>query len=191
MTEATIFLFKAIVDVISVAIVITFFFRLLRVDYYNPLVQGMLKYADIFTSTIRSFFRPILGIDLASLIVTIILQAFCFYLVSLSDELIFNLGTMISWSISSVLLIGLTVIWWALIIGIIISWISPSGPHPANRLLLEMSDKICKPFRFLLPPVGGLDFSPILAFIILQFLWSAVFGLSIQAGLPITLSIGS
>ncbi len=191
MTEATIFLFKAIIDVISVAVVITFFFRLLRVDYYNPLVQGMLKYADIFTSTIRAVFKPIIGIDLASLIVTVILQAFCFYLISLSDILIFTLGTMISWSLFSVLLIGLTVIWWALIIGIIISWISPSGHHPANRLLLEMSDKICKPFRFFLPPVGGLDFSPILAFIVLQFLWSAVFGISIQTGLPISLSIGS
>ena len=136
MTEATIFLFKAIIDVISVAVVITFFFRLLRVDYYNPLVQGMLKYADIFTSTIRAGFKPIIGIDLASLIVTVILQAFCFYLISLSDILIFTLGTMISWSLFSVLLIGLTVIWWALIIGLIISCISPSGHHPANLLLL-------------------------------------------------------
>jgi len=68
LTEATIYLFKSILDVISVVILITFFFRLLKVDYYNPLVQGMLKFADIFTSLIRSIFKPIFGIDLASLI---------------------------------------------------------------------------------------------------------------------------
>ena len=191
MTEATIYLFKAILDLISVVILITFFFRLLKVDYYNPLVQGMLKFADIFTSLIRSIFKPIFGIDLASLITAAALQAFCFFLISLSDEVLFSFGIMISWSLFSVLLLGLTIGWWALVGGIIMSWVAPVSSFPPSRLLLQMSNQICKPFRLFLPPIGGLDFSPILAFLILQFLWGAVYGLSTGAGLPMYLSIGS
>lgn len=191
MTEATIYLFKAILDLISVVILITFFFRLLKVDYYNPLVQGMLKFADIFTSLIRSIFKPIFGIDLASLITAAALQAFCFFLISLSDEVLFSFGIMISWSLFSVLLLGLTIGWWALVGGIIISWVAPVSSFPPSRLLLQMSNQICKPFRLFLPPIGGLDFSPILAFLILQFLWGAVYGLSTGAGLPMYLSMGS
>ena len=191
MTEATIYLFKAILDLISVVILITFFFRLLKVDYYNPLVQGMLKFADIFTSLIRSIFKPIFGIDLASLITAAALQAFCFYLISLSDEVLFSFGIMISWSLFSVLLLGLTIGWWALVGGIIMSWVAPVSSFPPSRLLLQMSNQICKPFRLFLPPIGGLDFSPILAFLILQFLWGAVYGLSTGAGLPMYLSMGS
>ena len=191
MTEATIYLFKSILDVISVVILITFFFRLLKVDYYNPLVQGMLKFADIFTSLIRSIFKPIFGIDLASLITAAALQAFCFFLISLSDEVLFSFGIMISWSLFSVLLLGLTIGWWALVGGIIISWVAPVSSFPPSRLLLQMSNQICKPFRLFLPPIGGLDFSPILAFLILQFLWGAVYGLSTGAGLPMYLSMGS
>ena len=191
MTEATIYLFKAILDVISVVILVTFFFRLLKVDYYNPLVQGMLKFADIFTSFIRSVFKPIFGIDLASLITTTFLQALCFYLISLSDTVLFSFGIMTSWSLFSVLLIGLTIAWWALIGGIIMSWVAPVSSFPPSRLLLQMSNQICKPFRLFLPPIGGLDFSPILAFLILQFLWGAVYGLSTGAGLPMYLSMGS
>jgi len=191
LTEATIYLFKSIVDVISVVILITFFFRLLKVDYYNPLVQGMLKFADIFTSLIRSIFKPIFGIDLASLITAAALQAFCFFLISLSDEVLFSFGIMISWSLFSVLLLGLTIGWWALVGGIIISWVAPVSSFPPSRLLLQMSNQICKPFRLFLPPIGGLDFSPILAFLILQFLWGAVYGLSTGAGLPMYLSMGS
>ena len=108
MTEATLYLFKAILDVISLVILITFLFRLLKVDYYNPLVQGMLKFADIFTSLIRSIFRPLFGIDLASLITAVALQAFCFYLISLDDAILFSFGIMISWSLFSVLLMVLT-----------------------------------------------------------------------------------
>ena len=191
MTEATIYLFKAILDLISVVILITFFFRLLKVDYYNPLVQGMLKFADIFTSLIRSIFKPIFGIDLASLITATALQAFCFFLISLSDEVLFSFGIMISWSLFSVLLLGLTIGWWALVGGIIVSWVAPVSSFPPSRLLLQMSNQICKPFRLFLPPIGGLDFSPILAFLILQFLWGAVYGLSTGAGLPMYLSMGS
>ena len=191
MTEATIYLFKAILDLISVVILITFFFRLLKVDYYNPLVQGMLKFADIFTSLIRSIFKPIFGIDLASLITATALQAFCFFLISLSDEVLFSFGIMISWSLFSVLLLGLTIGWWALVGGIIMSWVAPVSSFPPSRLLLQMSNQICKPFRLFLPPIGGLDFSPILAFLILQFLWGAVYGLSTGAGLPMYLSMGS
>ena len=191
MTEATIYLFKAILDVISLVILITFFFRLLKVDYYNPLVQGMLKFADIFTSLIRSIFKPIFGIDLASLITAAALQAFCFFLISLSDEVLFSFGIMISWSLFSVLLLGLTIGWWALVGGIIMSWVAPVSSFPPSRLLLQMSNQICKPFRLFLPPIGGLDFSPILAFLILQFLWGAVYGLSTGAGLPMYLSMGS
>ena len=190
MTEATIYLFKAILDVISLAILVTFLFRLLKVDYYNPLVQGMLRFADIFTSLIRSAFRPLFGIDLASLIAAVAIQAFCFYLISLDDAILFSFGIMISWSLFSVLLLILTIVWWGLIAGIIISWVAGGNSHPAFILLQQISDQICKPFRRVLPPVGGLDFSPILAFILLNFLWAAVFGLSIEAGLPIHLSMG-
>ena len=190
MTEATIYLIKAILDVISLGILITFLFRLLRVDYYNPLVQGMLKFADIFTSLIRSIFRPFLGIDLASLIAAVFVQAFCFYLISLDDAILFSFGIMLSWSLFSVLLMILTIVWWGLIAGIIIGWVARGNPHPAFILLQQMSDQICKPFRSILPPVGGLDISPILPFILLNFLWAAVFGLSIEAGLPIHLSMG-
>ena len=191
MTEATIYLFKAILDVISAAILVTFFFRLLKVDYYNPLVQGMLKFSDIFTSLIRSIFKPIFGIDLASLITAVALQAFCFYLISLNGEVLFSFGIMISWSLFSVLLLGLTIGWWALVGGIVISWVAPVSSFPPSKLLLQMSNQICKPFRLFLPPLGGLDFSPILAFLILQFLWGAVYGLSTGAGLPMYLSMGS
>jgi YggT family protein len=151
----------------------------------------MLKFADIFTSLIRSIFKPIFGIDLASLITAAALQAFCFYLISLNDAVLFSPGIMISWSLFSVLLIGLTVAWWALVGGVVLSWVAPVSSFPPSRLLLQMSNQICKPFRLFLPLVGGLDFSPILAYIILQFLWSAVYGLSTSAGLPMYLSMGS
>ena len=135
MTEASLFLLKAILDIVSVAVFITFFFRLLKVDYYNPIVQGILKIADIVTSRLRVLVKPVLGIDLASLIIVILFQALSFYVISISGNVTFSLVTMFSWSLFSVMLLGLRIAWWALILGIITSWVAPRNSHPAIRLL--------------------------------------------------------
>ena len=190
MTEASLFLFKAILDIVSVAILITFFFRLLKVDYYNPIVQGMLRLVDIVTSRLRLLIKPIFSIDLASLVMVILFQALGFYVISLSGNASFTLVTMFSWSLFSVLLLGIRIAFWALILGIIISWVAPMNSHPAVRLLQQMSDQICKPFRRFLPPMGGLDFSPILVYVIFTFLSRALINIAFGAGLPISFSVG-
>ena len=58
MSEATIYLVKAIIDIFSVAVLLTFLFRILKVDYYNPIVQGMVRNTDIFTSRVRKIIKP-------------------------------------------------------------------------------------------------------------------------------------
>ena len=114
---------------------ITFFFRLLKVDYYNPIVQGMLRLVDIVTSRLRLVIKPIFSIDLASLLMVILFQALCFYVIGLSGNASFTLVTMFSWSLFSVLLLGIRIAFWALILGIVISWVAPMSTHPAVRLL--------------------------------------------------------
>ena len=190
MTEASLFLFKAILDIVSAAILITFFFRLLKVDYYNPIVQGMLRLVDIVTSRLRLLIKPIFSIDLASLVMVILFQALGFYVISLSGNASFTLVTMFSWSLFSVLLLGIRIAFWALVLGIIISWVAPMNSHPAVRLLQQMSDQICKPFRIFLPPMGGIDFSPILVYVIFTFLSRALINIAFGAGLPISFSVG-
>ena len=190
MGEATFFLFKAILDILSVAVLLTFLFRLLKVDYYNSIVQGMTRITDIFTSVIRSFIKPFFGFDFASLLIVILLQSLTFYLIFLSGYVKFDFVTMISWSLYSTLLLSLRMIWWSLLIGVIISWVASSSIHPAIKIIQQMSNKISSPFRLFLPPMGGMDFSPIFAFLILQFLHMTLRSLSLGCGLPINLSIG-
>ena len=74
--------------------------------------------------------------------------------------------------------------------GIVLSWIATTNMHPAIVLIRQLSDQIFRPFRVFLPPMGGLDFSPILAFIVLNFLQIAFSQYAIESGLPRWLSVG-
>src|SRR5579862_3933485 len=52
---------------------------------------------------------------------------------------------------------------------ILLSWFPGIPPwHPLVRMLATVTDPVLLPFRRIIPPLGGLDFSPIIAIVVLQ-----------------------
>ena len=190
MSEATFFLFKALMDIFTVGVVFNFLFRLLKVDYYNPIVQGIIRAVDFPSQLLRSIIRPIWTVDLSSFFVAIFIQAGAFYLAVIAGSIEYDPIKILIWSLYSVILLSLKMIWWILLGGIIISFVARSVFHPAVVLIRQMSDKFFNPFRVFLPPMGGLDFSPIFAFLLLNFLQIAFAQFALESGLPVWLSVG-
>ena len=190
MSEATFFLFKALMDVFTLGVVFNFLFRLLKVDYYNPLVQGIIRAVDLPSQSLRIILKPIRNIDLSSFLVAIFIQAGAFYLAAIAGSIDYEPIKILMWSTYSVILLILKMIWWILLGGIILSFVASSNYHPAIVLIRQMSDKFFSPFRVFLPPMGGLDFSPIFAFIALNFLQTIFVQFALESGLPVWLSVG-
>ena len=190
MSEATFFLFKALMDIFTIGVVFNFLFRLLKVDYYNPIVQGIIRAVDFPSQLLRSMIRPIWTVDLSSFVVAIFIQASAFYLAVIAGSIGYDPIKILVWSLYSVILLSLKMIWWILLGGIIISFVARSVFHPAVVLIRQMSDKFFNPFRVFLPPMGGLDFSPIFAFLLLNFLQIAFAQFALESGLPVWLSVG-
>ena len=190
MSEATFFLFKALMDVFTLGVVFNFLFRLLKVDYYNPLVQGIIRAVDLPSQSLRTVLKPIKNIDLSSFLVAIFIQAGAFYLAAIAGSIDYEPIKILMWSTYSVILLILKMIWWILLGGIILSFVASSNYHPAIILIRQMSDKFFSPFRVFLPPMGGLDFSPIFAFIALNFLQTIFVQFALESGLPVWLSVG-
>lgn len=58
---------------------------------------------------------------------------------------------------------------WLILIRVLITWIPNLDPfHPIVRLLRQATDPILEPARRIIPPIGGLDISPIVVILILQ-----------------------
>ncbi len=190
MSEATFFLFKALMDVFTLGVVFNFMFRLLEVDYYNPLVQGIIRAVDLPSQFLRSAIKPFRNMDFASFLVAVFIQAGAFYLAVMAGSVDYDPVKILMWSTYSVILLMLKMVWWILLGGIILSFVAGNNFHPAIVLIRQMSDKFFSPFRIFLPPMGGLDFSPIFAFILLNFLQSIFVQFAIESGLPVWLSVG-
>lgn len=58
-----------------------------------------------------------------------------------------------------------------LLIRILITWIPNLDPyHPIVQLLFQVTDPVLEPARKLIPPIGMIDISPIVVFIVLGIL---------------------
>jgi len=64
---------------------------------------------------------------------------------------------------------------------IILSFVRPDPYHPTwgpiVRAVYDVTEPIMGPIRRLLPSMGGLDFSPLIVFLLLRLLQSVVIGL--------------
>ena len=54
------------------------------------------------------------------------------------------------------------------------SWVAPNSYHPGPQLILQITEPLFATARRVIPPLGGLDLSPILIFIVIQILQSQI-----------------
>jgi YggT family protein len=59
---------------------------------------------------------------------------------------------------------------------VLMSWFRPDPGNPIVRALYEITDPILVPFQRLIPPMGGIDFSPIVALLVLSLLQRLLLG---------------
>jgi YggT family protein len=71
---------------------------------------------------------------------------------------------------AAVLDIVITIYIWIIIIRALISWVNPDPYNPIVRILHAITDPVLRPFRRIIPIVGGLDLSPLVVILILVFL---------------------
>lgn len=61
-----------------------------------------------------------------------------------------------------------TVLTLAIFVRALLSWIMPNDTTGLTRVLLDVTEPVLRPIRRILPPVSGIDFSPIVAMIAIQ-----------------------
>ena len=132
-----------------------------RADFRNPLVMPL-----------RRLLPPIGKVDTSSIVAVLIVAAL--------GELILSLFTGTSFLLDPVhwvKLIVVKLVWttlnayfWAILIYSVLSMIAPGGYSPMQSLLGALCEPVLRPFRRIIPPIAGLDFSPLWACLAIQAL---------------------
>jgi YggT family protein len=74
------------------------------------------------------------------------------------------------WAIPELVELFINIFLFAVLIQVILSWINPGTYNPASALLYSLTEPVMRPARNVLPPISGLDLSPMLVMIALILL---------------------
>jgi len=159
-------------------------------DFYNPISQFVVKATQPPLGILRRAIPGGRRFDPALLVLAMAVQAIVLGGLLVLAGYIPSVVQLIIWS--AVGLIGLVVNTYliAMVIMIVVSWIAPGSHHPAVRLVYQITEPVMAPVRSLLPAMGGLDFSPIVVFIVINVIQISLRHIAVATGLPTQLVIG-
>ena len=132
---------------------------------------------------VRKLIPGYAGLDIASLVLALLLQIIGIAAVFLirygalpSPGLLFMGGVL------GVIALLVKIYFFALLAMIILSWVAQGSNHPAIYLLFQITEPVMAPVRKLLPPMGGIDFSPILVFVLINVVQIALQHMAASVG---------
>lgn len=186
MPQIAVFLVQTLMGMYVMILLLRFLLQLMRADFYNPVAQALVKITQPVVGPLQGIIPRTGRISLATLIVTIAAQALLIALVFvLSGYGWPNPLKLIPWSLIGLAAQLLDILFFAVLGGIILSWVAPQSRHPATLLLWQITEPVMAPVRRMLPALGGLDFSPIVVFILIQLIEMAVIiPLAVSTGMP-------
>tara|TARA_Y100000766_G_C18681142_1_gene494775 strand:- start:85 stop:684 length:600 start_codon:yes stop_codon:yes gene_type:complete len=173
-------IFNTIAGLYLLFVVARFLLQLAKADFYNPISQAVFKITDPMVKVFRSFIPGYRGIDFSSLILAFFVQ---FAAISLTILLyggsLPSISFIVTWSFVGVLNFIILFYYYALIASIVMSFVmmfsGNMNPHPILLLVWQITEPIMSPVRKVIPPMGGLDFSPIFIFLVIGLIRNFIY----------------
>jgi YggT family protein len=174
-----------------VCVLMRLLLQLARADFYNPISQFVVRVTSPLLVPLRRMIPPLGRLDTATLVLALAVQLMAVVAVlALYGHGPGSLLLMLAWSLVGIGALVVKMYFFAILALIIFSWVAPQAHHPALALLYQLTEPVMAPFRRLLPPVGGLDLSPILVFVVINVLEIMLRGIARELGLPAGLVLG-
>ncbi len=162
------FLIRTVFGFYIAAVLLRFLLQWVRADFYNPLVQLLVKLTNPPLLPLRRVIPGFKGLDMAAVALLFGLQLLELLLIAALFGHRVTAPGLLLLAVAELLGLAFTVLFWAVILQAVLSWFNPDYRQPAVRLLHQLTEPLLRPVRRWLPPIGGLDLSPLALLLGLQ-----------------------
>ena len=165
--NALIFIVQTLAQLYLIVLIVRLIMPWLGGSFQNPVAQAILKLTSPLIVPIRRILPPLGRLDTATLLVTFIIQYLMVLLIAAIRQFPTGILELSVTSAVKLLVLTLNVFVFAIFIRVILSWVNPSAYNPLVALIDSLTEPVLRPFRRLLPSLGGIDLSPIFAIVLL------------------------
>lgn len=166
--DPLIFIINTLFSLYILAVMLRLFLQQVRANFYNPVAKFLVTITQPLLHPLRRTIPPIGSIDTASIVLLLILTMVKLAIIS---SLILGMppfSLLFLASIGDLIALAFKIFKIAIILQVILSWVAPSTYNPATMLLYNLTEPLLQPARNLVPPMGGLDLSPLVVLVALQ-----------------------
>lgn len=168
--QAVSYLIGTLIDLYVAAILLRVLLQWARADFYNPLCQFLVKVTNPVVVPFRRLIPAIGPIDTGSIVVMLLLQAIGVFLITTLGAVEMSPAQVLIYSGIKLLMMVLLTYLVLIIVSVILSWFGGRARHPIVPLIYQLTEPVLRPFRKVIPPIAGIDLSPLFALIAIRFL---------------------
>ena len=167
MISALSFIIQAFAQLYLLVLLLRLWLPWFRADFRNPIAQAILRLTSPLVVPVRRIIPPIGRLDTATVIIAVAIQYLTILVLLALQKASAGIAPIALTAVIDLALLSVKLFIFAIIIGIVLSWIAPHTYNPAIAFIRSISDPLLRPFRRIIPPMGGLDISPVFAIILL------------------------
>jgi YggT family protein len=169
--HALVFLINTLMGLYTAAVMLRFLMQQVRADFYNPLARVVMRLTNPLLLPLRRMIPPWRKIDLAALVAMLVLQLANVEIVLAvaGTPYVTAWGYVLFWALCKLVYILVNLYFFTVLMEAVMSWFG-QGRNPMDGVLRPVNAPLLGPARRILPPMEGLDFSPLLVMLALQII---------------------
>lgn len=167
--SALIFIVETLLSLALFVVLARLLLQLARADFRNPVCQAVVRITNPLILPLRRILPPIGKVDTASVVAVILIAVIEVAIVFAIRGITFVAP--IYWAQAAALEIAHTLLWtyfYAIVLYALLSLVAPGGYSPLQSVLATVCEPVLRPFRRVIPPIAGIDLSPLWACILIQ-----------------------
>ena len=175
LTSPLTLIINTILDLYVLLVLLRFMLQMFRADFYNPVSQFIVRVTSPPLKILRRVIPSLAGQDTSAILLCLVIVYTKFILLRLLGTGTIHIGgTLVSidgagylglliYSFADLISLFLTIFLIAIIIQVILSWVNPGHYNPVVGLVNTLAAPALRPVKKIVPAIGGLDLSPIIA----------------------------
>lgn len=164
------YLIGTLIDLYIAAVLLRLLLQWVRADFYNPLSQFLVRVTNPALVPLRRVIPAFGKLDTAAVVLMLVLEIFGVWLVSRLAATPMQFPQIIAFSLTKLAMTLLMTYFFLIIAAVLVSWLGQGLRHPFVPLLYQLTEPVLRPFRKVIPPIAGIDLSPLFALIAIRFL---------------------
>ncbi len=167
MGQGGLFLLQFVTGLIIFGLMLRFLLRATYADWHHPIVTFIAKITNPLCAPINKIL-PLKGRwDWSAIGTAVIIQALFILLVGFLTEKEFGAIFILLAAITEIMNQLLDMLFWLIIIHVVLSWVAP-GHNPNTAIFDQLTTPILEPFKRMIPPIAGMDLSPLAAILAIK-----------------------